>query len=144
MKKNGLKYIILLALILFFSVCFAFDYAWAKTYNIEVVSVSDTSPYADSKERVEIVVRVTHFGKAIRNHEIYSLPNAGSMVAYTTTTDNDGYATLTYAPYTATAFIPAKDVEIVIRDQSNSVFIEINASTTVTLNLRQKPKGKGK
>ena len=62
-RKIGLKYVIAAALILFFSACYLFDFFWAKTYHIEVVSISDETPYAHNSERVTITVRVTHFGK---------------------------------------------------------------------------------
>lgn len=137
-RKIGLKYIVAGALILFFSLCWLFDWLWAKTYDVCVVSVSDEAPRADSSVRVEIVVRVTHFGKPSAGHDIYALPTAGSMVAYMTVTDEDGYATVVYTPYTETAFTPARDVTVTIRDQSNSVIWEINAATSVTLRLQPK------
>lgn len=138
--KLKLKYIIALSLIAFFSIGFIFDCIWAKTYDIDIAYISNETPYADSKERVTIKVQVTHFNKPCKNHEIYALPSAGSMVAYTTKTDNDGYATLTYTPYTATAFVKLEDVEIVIRDQSNSIIWEVNARTSITLKMVKKPK----
>ena len=139
-RKIGLKYIVAAALIVFFSACYLFDYLWSKTYVVEVVSISDETPYADSSERVEIKVRVTHFGEPMENHEIFALPSAGLMAAYTTVTDENGIATFTYTPYTETRFTPAKDVEIRIRDQSNSIIWEVNAYMDITLKLQPKPK----
>lgn len=119
-----------------FSLFYLFDYLWAKTYTVEVVSVSDENPVASNDERVEIVVRVTHFGKPMSGHVIFALPSDGRMLAFTTLTDEDGVANLTYIPYTANAFLPVHDVEIRIRDQSNSVFWEINAYTDLGLKMR--------
>ncbi len=139
-RKIGLKYVIAAALILFFSACYLFDFFWAKTYHIEVVSISDETPYAHNSERVEITVRVTHFGKPMEGHEIFALPSAGQMFAYTTLTNENGEATFTYIPYTETYFYPAKDVELRIRDQSNSVVWEINAYKDIVLKLQSRPK----
>lgn len=139
--KIKLKYIIALSIIAIAFLGFTFDYFWAKTYNIEIVNISNPTPYADSKERVTIDVKVTHFNNPCKNHEIYALPSAGSMVAYTTKTDENGWATLTYTLYTKTAFVKLEDVKIVIRDQSNSIFWEINAKTSLTLKMVEKPKG---
>lgn len=139
-RKIGLKYIIAAALIVFFAFAYLFDFIWSKTYTVEVVSLSDEAPIADNSVRVEIKVCVTHFGKPAQQHEIFALPSAGSMLAYTTITDENGMATFIYVPYTETTFTPAKDVEIRIRDQSNSIILEINAYSDLTLKLQSKPK----
>ena len=135
-RKIQIKYIVAAALVSVFSLFYLFDFLWAKTYKVEVVSVSDENPVASNGERVEIAVRVTHFGKPANGHVIFALPSDGRMLAFTTLTDEDGVATLTYIPYTANAFLPVHDVEIRIRDQSNSIFWEINAYTDLELKMR--------
>ena len=132
------KYIIAAALLLFFSACYLFDFLWAKTYEIAVLSVSDETPVADNKERVEIRVRVTHFGKTMSGHKMFALPTAGTMTAYTAVTDSDGTAVFVYTPYTESIFTPANDVVIKIRDESNSVIWEVNAFVNITLRLQPK------
>lgn len=139
-RKIGLKYIIVAALIVFFAFAYLFDFVWSKTYNVEIISVSDETPIADNSVRVEIKVCVTHFGEPVKKHEIFALPSAGLMLAYTTVTDENGIATFVYVPYTETRFTPAGDVEIRIRDQSNSIILEINAYSDLTLKLQSKPK----
>ncbi len=136
-RKIGVKYIIAAIIIVVFSAFYIFDVVWAKTYDVQAVYVSDKTPVASNSERVEIVVRVTHFGKPMAKHEIFVLPSAGSMLAYTALTDETGQAVFYYIPYTASAFTPASDVTLRIRDQSNSVFWEINANTEIVLRLRQ-------
>ncbi|MBO6262824.1 MAG: hypothetical protein J6N93_00945 [Clostridia bacterium] len=134
--KIKVKYIVAAAIIAVFSAFYLFDYLRAKTFTVEVVSVSDENPVASNDERVEITIRVTHFGKPVEGHVIFALPSDGRMLAFTTLTDEDGVATMTYVPYTANAFLPVHDVEIRIRDQSNSVFWEINAYTDLQLKMR--------
>lgn len=137
-RKIPIKYIIVSILIVIFSVFYVFDCLWAKTYEVSAVYISDETPVASNTERVEIVVQIKHFGKPMENHEVFVLPSAGSMLAYTALTDKDGMATFYYIPYTASVFNPVQDVTLTIRDQSNSVFWEINADTEVLLKLRQK------
>lgn len=135
-RKIGVKYIIAAIIIAIFSAFYVFDIIWAKTYDVKVVYVSDDTPVASNSERVEIIVQVMHFGKPMSNHEVFVLPSAGSMLAYTALTNEEGKVSFYYIPYTASAFNPAQDVVLKIRDQSNSVFWEINANTELVLKLR--------
>ena len=135
-RKIGVKYIIAAIIIAIFSAFYVFDIIWAKTYDVKVVYVSDDTPVASNSERVEIIVQVMHFGKPMSNHEVFVLPSAGSMLAYTALTDEEGKVSFYYLPYTSSAFNPAQDVVLKIRDQSNSVFWEINANTELVLKLR--------
>ena len=135
-RKIGVKYIIAAIIIAIFSAFYVFDIIWAKTYDVKVVYVSDDTPVASNSERVEIIVQVMHFGKPMSNHEVFVLPSAGSMLAYTALTDEEGKVSFYYIPYTASAFNPAQDVVLKIRDQSNSVFWEISANTELVLKLR--------
>ena len=135
-RKIGVKYIIAAIIIAIFSAFYIFDSIWAKTYEVKVVYVSDETPVASNSERVEIIVQVMHFGKPMSNHEVFVLPSAGSMLAYTALTDEEGKVSFYYIPYTASVFNPAQDVILKIRDQSNSVFWEINANTELVLKLR--------
>lgn len=137
-RKIGVKYIIAAIIIAIFSAFYVFDSLWAKTYEVKAIYISDETPVASNAERVEITVQVMHFGKPVSNHEVFVLPSAGSMLAYTSLTDEEGKVSFYYIPYTASAFNPAQDVILKIRDQSNSVFWEINANTEVVLKLRQK------
>ena len=117
---------------------FAFDYFWSKTYEVEIVSVSNYTPYADQSERVEITVKVTHFGKPMVGHSMFALQDAGRMMNYTDTTDENGLATFVYVPHEVSKFEPNPklDVYIRIRDESNSIFWEVNAYNVVELNLK--------
>ena len=137
-RKIGVKYIVAAIIIVIFSAFYVFDSLWAKTYDVTAIYISDETPVASNSERVEIIVQVTHFGKPVANHEVFVLPSAGSMLAYTALTDEEGKVGFYYIPYTASAFNPAQDVTLKIRDQSNSVFWEVNASTEIVLKLRQK------
>ena len=61
--------------------CYAFDAIWAGTYTIEVVSITPETPYADSRQPVEIVLRLTHFGEPVEGHELYRFLFLLPMVA---------------------------------------------------------------
>jgi hypothetical protein len=138
-SKLGVKYTVAILLVLVFALAYLFDFVWSKTYEVQVISISDQTPYADQTERVEITVQVKHFGKEMAGHSMFALPNAGRMESYTAKTDENGYATFVYIPHEVNKFDPDPilDVVIKIRDESNSVVWEVNAYGNVELTLKR-------
>lgn len=91
---------------------------------------------ADGQTTVTVKVLVSRNGTPVSGHNIYGVaPDGGGFEAYRVKTDEQGEAVFAYHPYTANNIRMAKDVEMAFADQSNSVFIEINAKTSVTLKL---------
>lgn len=135
-RKIRLKYIVAGVLIALFACGYLFDFLWAKTYRVEIVSVSDEEPLASEKDKVDIVVKVTHFGKPMAGHEMFALPDAGRMLNYNAVTDENGFASFTYIPFNGNPYMTIEEVRISIRDESNSVIWEVNAYGYVSLRPR--------
>lgn len=135
-KKSKTKYIVLAIFLLILVVTYAFDYIRCTTYTLEVTA-SETEPYASSSERVKIRIRISRFGKVQSGHKVFAMQSAGSLDTYIGYTDDDGLVDFVYTPYDSSEFVPAGEVTITIRDESNSVFWEVNAVTTLVLNLRE-------
>ncbi|MDY6367040.1 MAG: hypothetical protein SPL13_00765 [Clostridia bacterium] len=135
-KKGGkTKFIILAIFLLVLIVTYAFDYIRCTTYKLEVTA-SDMKPVASSTEKVEILVRVTRFGKIQKGHKIFALQSNGSLDKNVAYTDDEGCIKLIYTPYNASSYTPAEKVEITIRDESNSIIWEVNAYTVLVLDLQ--------
>jgi hypothetical protein len=137
--KNHTKIFVLLCLTLAICLGLAFDYAWSYTYKIEVVSITPEQPVADSRQPVEIVVKLTHFGSPVEGHSLYLLPqNGGTMSANIVKTDADGIAVYTYYPYTETFLMKAQPINFYCHDENNSVIFEINTKTEFVIDLQSK------
>ncbi len=120
--------------------CYAFDAIWAGTYTIEVVSITPETPYADSRQPVEIVLRLTHFGEPVEGHELYALPqNGGTMMVNVIKTDSEGLAVYTYYPYNETSLMKAQPVNVYVHDENNSFIFEVNASLEFVIPLQSPP-----
>lgn len=132
----------LFALIVFVAViCLGllFDYGWSYTYNIELVSISPSEPVADSRQPVEITLKLTHFGKAVEGHSLYTLPqNGGKISTNIVKTDADGLAVFIYYPYTETALMKAQPITFYSHDENNSVIFEINTKLVFVIDLKSK------
>lgn len=135
-KRVGVKFIILGVFLLVLCLTYAFDYIRCTTYKLEVL-VSNDQPIASKEEEVEIKVRVTRFGKIMTGHKVFALPTAGTLDKNVAYTDEEGCVYFTYTPYQATKYNPAGDVDITIRDESNSIIWEVNSFTTLKLHLQE-------
>lgn len=116
-----------------------YDAYRATQYRIALLSMDPQQAPADGQSPVALRFKVTDAGgRPMKGHSLYALPRGGGILsASRVVTDEAGEATYTYYPYKASELQPAKDVQIKVIDESNSVFIEINAKTTVTVPLVQ-------
>jgi len=125
------------AIVLAVALLVGFDYYRSTTFKLQVVELSPQPAPADGQSPVTLKVRLTDGdGRPVEDHILFGLPrNGGLFSANRARTDANGEAVYTYYPYKASALQPAKKVKIDIIDESNSVFIEINAKVTVELEL---------
>ena len=139
MKKKLIMTSIFVAII---AVFFAVDYLISLRYQIEFVSLTPNPAYADGETPVKIRVRVTKGGAPVEGHTMSALSlNGGRFDAYRILSDENGEAEFTYFPYLASALVPAQDVTIQVRDESNSVFIAVPAKTLFELPLKMPEAG---
>ncbi len=137
LKKNVL-FTVLAALIILGIGMYSFDCARAKTFKIEVLSVSPEEPVADGETPVVIKVKLTRNGASVSGHYLYMLPlNGGTMQANRVKTDENGCAEYVYYPYRATVLMPAKRVTIRVYDEDNSVFMVVNACKDFEIELKE-------
>ncbi len=142
MKKNGGLAIKLLVTGIIAAVIFlgwAFDSVRASEFKVERTYISDTTPVASNRESVDLTFKVTRNGRPCNGHEVEITASAGSwsggQIGYT---DEEGCITFTYVPYNETKYAPADDVDFIVKDLGNSVFIEVNATYTFTVSLQSK------
>ena len=113
-----------------------FDCIRASKYSISLTYISNEKPYAKQEDVVEFSVRVTKFGKPCQNHEISATCSKGQMNVMLVRTDEDGYATFSYAPYNESRYAKAGEVFFEIADLSNSVFVEVHAMLNFSITLQ--------
>ncbi len=136
--------IAVLAIVVVFCALLTFDTIRAKTFHIEIVSITPEKPIADVREPVEIKLRVTHDGKGVEGHLLFAVSKGGgTFKGNRSETDADGIVVFTYVPYTETMLQPAKPVTISVIDESNSIFLEVNARFEFQIDLQSKPKATG-
>ena len=131
------KIIIILTILCVIIGVVVFDYVRSFMFHIEVVSISPSPVVADGESPVSVVLRLTnHKGEPVEGHNLFALPsNGGSMKANRVMTDMEGIAEYTYYPYRLTNLIKLEDVNVDVKDESNSVFIEIGAKTSFIIPL---------
>ncbi len=133
------KLVVIAAAVLLVGALFAYDAVRASTYEIELVSITPEQPVADNKQHVTVVLRLTRYGTPVEGHSLFTLAlNGGQFRGNRKLTDKDGCVELIYIPYTSTKLLPAGRVEVEVLDESNSVFIEINAKMTFYIDLKEK------
>ncbi len=136
MKKKLIALLITIAVI---GTCVVVDLIKMNMVTLEIVSVTPEPAVADPSQSVEIVVQLTSFtGAAIPDHNLYAITkNGGSFQSYRVKTDENGRATMIYYPYKATEYQTARDVTIQIRDEDNSIFIEMYPSVSYTIAMKK-------
>ncbi len=136
MKRKSRATIILIVMCVIIGAV-VFDYVRSLMFHIEVVSISPNPVPADGESAVSIVLKLTdHKGEPVEGHRLFALPtNGGSMRANRVVTDVDGLAVYTYYPYRLTNLTKLEDVNVEVKDESNSVFIEIGAKTSFLIPL---------
>jgi len=131
------KLVITAAVLLTLSLLVGYDVYRSKQFHIELIAMDPKQAPADGQSPVSLRFRlIDNEGQPVEGHSLYALPRGGGiMSANRTVTNGEGEVVYTYYPYKASTLMPAKDVEVRIIDESNSVFFEINASTTITIPL---------
>ncbi len=146
LKKIPVKFVIAAILVLVFCVCWLVDYCIAQTYEINYTYESVYGDLtADQRNTVTIVVTLTQNGKPVAGHSLWMNPplayqdgewiSGGQMQKNLVVTDENGQAVFTYYPYTANKLKPANFVKFVVKDQSNSLIVEVNAEKVFWLEL---------
>lgn len=120
-----------------FAGLYGFDFIKSKTVEIQVVSISAEPAEATPDKPVDIQVRLcSKDGEGIADHNLYAITQSGgSFQKYRVKTDADGYATFTYYPYKLLSYQTPTDAIILIRDESNSVFIEVYPTLELSLKM---------
>ena len=139
MKSKGIitKLLVIAIIVAVIFAGWLFDYERAKKYSITITEISNESPLASNRERVEITFLVAKTGVPCAGHEVEIRADKGTFqngqIGYT---DDNGEITFCYVPYNESKYNKAGDVNFSVIDLSNSVFIEVNAKTQFTLTLR--------
>jgi hypothetical protein len=127
----------LLYAIIFFGIfgsMFLFDLARSRLFSIELVKVDPFPIPADGFTPVELTARLSRRGSPVSDHDLYIVSlDGGNFVAYRISTNQNGEATFVYYPYRVTNNTALRDVRFVIRDESNSVFLEVNTESVFTV-----------
>lgn len=133
MKK---KFIIFVAVIAALALMIVYDYYMSTQYILTVTSIDPQPAQADGNTPVTLKVNVMHNKKPVEGHDIYGIvKDGGSFQAYRLKSDANGEVVFTYFPYMASDLQKAEDVNVQFFDQSNSVFVEINATTKTVIKL---------
>lgn len=129
----------LIIVIVLLAAMYGFDYVRAQSFDIEVLSISPEEPVADGETPVSITVRLTRFGKPVKGHYMFMIPmNSGTMQKNRGQTDENGCVDYVYYPYRASVLMPAQTVTLRVYDESNSIFVVVNASLDFDINLKEK------
>ena len=137
-KKHKKLFIGIVAIVVI-AVLFGVDYCVAKTYKMEVYSMSEEIVYADNKKPVTIAISLTQFGKPVEGHSLYAVAvGGGRLKANRVLTNEDGIAEFVYVPYSSNKFMPAVPITINVIDESNSWVFEVNVEFSTVINLVDK------
>lgn len=112
-----------------FGVLYLFDFLWAQSYKIELVSRTPEIAIADLED-VTFTVRLTRGGKPVAGHNLVVIAQrANKFKSYRETTDENGEAEFVY--YTTKFSIAEKGdsvtTNITVQDEDNSIFIAVSA-----------------
>lgn len=130
------KLLIMLGIALFFGVLALIDTGIAKSYTIEVIDITPEYGVTDGKNPVSFTVRLMQGGEPIEGHDIsVTRLNGGKMNSYKKTTDEQGLVSFEYYPFKTSKYIPLQDARLLLRDESNSIFIYVPAELEFTIKL---------
>ncbi len=134
MKK---KMLIFLIIAIIFGIMALYDVYRSKQFMLHVVSTSPQPAVADGATPFFLDVQLLYKDKMpVKGHDIYALSmNGGSFERYRLRTDENGMVNFKYYPYASSFLQKAEDVEIQFMDQSNSVFIIVNAKSATKIRL---------
>lgn len=113
---------------------FLFDLGRSALFTISLVEVNPSPIPADGTSPVLIRVRLTKNKRPVEGHDLYIVSqDGGNFSAYRISTDAAGEVSYTYFPYRVSTAYPLRDIRFVVRDESNSIFIEVDARLTFTV-----------
>jgi hypothetical protein len=123
------KLIIFLSMALIFVLLYTYDYIRAQTFSIIVESISPQPAPADGQSPVNItVVLKDKNGEPVEGHTLYAYSlNGGVFKSNREITNSEGKAEYIYFPYRVSLLMELTDAHIRVIDESNSIFVEINA-----------------
>jgi len=128
---------ILILLLVVFAGLFLLDVIRYMQVEITVASITPEDVPAIQTQPVELVVIAKYKnGKPVVNHTLFALTlGGGSWESFYAKTDNAGRAVFTYYPYDLPSYQEPRDVTVKIRDESNSIFVEIYPTLTYNIHL---------
>jgi hypothetical protein len=113
---------------------FLFDFARAKLFTIDIVSVVPSPIPADGATPVSVRVKLTRRNAPLEGHDLYIVSlDGGKFAANRIRTNSKGEVEYTYFPYRVSSTYPLHDIRFQIRDESNSIFLEVNAEEIFTV-----------
>ena len=135
------KIIWILAIVLVFSAFWTFDYYHSKSFHLEYIEVTEQPSPADGETELDFIIRLTRNGKPVPGHDLFGIVyGRGGFKARRVRTDENGEAKFTYLPFVAHSESEIRDIPFKIMDESNSLFIEVNASYEGVLLLKMPEK----
>lgn len=133
------KWKVLLILGIICAVVLGVDLVKMNTVTLTVESVTPEPAAADPDEPVTIDVTLrSKSGQPIADHNLYALTlSGGSFLSYRQKTDANGRAIFVYFPYKVASYQTVRDVTIQIRDESNSVFVEMYPTVEYEIKMQR-------
>ena len=111
-----------------------FDFGRSKLFTISLIDVQPNPIVADGNTTVTVKARLTRGDKPVEGHDLYILSlDGGIFTTFRSRTNTAGEAFFEYFPYRASVSNPLRDIRFEIRNESNSVFLEVNAKNTFTV-----------
>lgn len=135
MKK---KLVVTLCVFLVLALLYGYDYVRAKTFSIECVEMVPDTGIADGRTPVTMTFQLKdRHGDPVEGHVLYAVSkNGGKFRSYREKTGEDGTVIFDYYPYKYVKGLnEIKDVELVIQDESNSIFFEVPTKGSVTVKI---------
>lgn len=136
MKSIWIKLIAIGACLAVLLAAWGYDAVRAKKYDVELVYLSNPTPYAVSTDTVDFTIQVRRGEEVCVGHELYIQVSGGKLNAYLSLTDENGKADFTYYPYNETKRLKAGKVTFVVKDLSNSLLVEVNAVMEFSIVLK--------
>ena len=111
-----------------------FDFGRSKLFTISLVDVQPNPIPADGNTTVKVKARLTRGDKPVAGHDLFILSlDGGIFTTYRSRTNTDGEAFFEYFPYLVSDTYPLHDIRFEIRDESNSIFLEVDAYKIFTV-----------
>jgi hypothetical protein len=120
----------------------AIDLIKLSTVEIKLNKITPEIAEGISTKPVEIIICVKDkSGKGLSDHNLYALTlGGGSWESYYSKTDENGNAKFIFYPYDLPEYQQPRDIEVQIRDESNSIFIEMYPTLTFNIKIKKADK----